>query len=94
MKTIKLSALVVCSIALNSSIALASSNSHGEPEISSLIWPTVNFSIYLFIIFKLYTKLLLPALQIRAATFEQGQKRAGSLLEDAEREYWTGFPGD
>lgn len=57
------------------------------PEISSLLWPFINFLIYAFLLNFLYRKLGKPALLARAVGFEQAYRKADSYLEEVEKEH-------
>lgn len=84
------SALILSSLAVAAAPALAlavEGHGHHEPaQISNLLWPAVNFTIYALIIRSIFKKMVGPALLARAASFEQSFKHAAQVLEDAERE--------
>lgn len=65
-----------------------SGGSHGEAEAgpASLIWPAINFFLYLSLMVYLYKRFVRPSLVTRAAVFEQHLQKAAGVLEDAERE--------
>lgn len=65
----------------------STTEAHAAPEISSLVWPLVNFLIYAFLLNFLYRKLGKPALLARAVGFEQAYKKADSYLEEVEKEH-------
>lgn len=65
----------------------AGAEGHPTPEISSLVWPLVNFLIFAFLLNYLYRKLGKPALLVRAVGFEQAYKKADSYLEEIEKEH-------
>lgn len=54
--------------------------------IDSLVWPTVNFAIYLAVMAHFYKKFAVPALKARAVNFDEQFRKAERALEDAERE--------
>lgn len=66
----------------------AHGGAHGghHAGIESLVWPTINFAIYLALMSYLYKRFAGPALKARAVTFDEQFRRAERALEDAERE--------
>ena len=72
-------------------VALAAGHgaqAHGPaPTIGSLIWPAVNFAIYLIVMVYLYRRLVRPALKVRAVDFEQRLRKAAQSFQEADREH-------
>lgn len=62
---------------------------HEEPTIASLVWPTINFLIYLGLIGYAYAKFIAPALLARAAGIEAHLKKAASVISEAERDLYN-----
>lgn len=79
---------ILCSLSLaNIAFASEASANHEPADISTLVWPTVNFAIYVFLMNFMYRKLGKPALEARTANFETAYKKADSYLEKIEREH-------
>lgn len=59
---------------------------HHAAGIETLVWPAVNFALYVLLLAFLYRRFVDPALKARAASFDQQYRRAVVALEEAERE--------
>lgn len=84
--SVKAVGATVALIVTSPAFAFAAEHHEEEFGVDSLIWPAVNFFLYVSLMVYLYKRFVRPLLVSRAAVFEQHLQKAAGVLEDAERE--------